>query len=164
MHALAEATAQMTETLAGMILDSLEGIPDEALGTWVPDAARNGGGEMNTFAAIAIHTVSAARWMLEHQVLGDAVDRDREAEFHATATQAEIRALYDSWLTDMRADLARLDGIDLSQMPPTIRPNHPDWNRAAWLLHMIEHTGLHAGHLQIQRQLWNADQSDNPIP
>ena len=159
MQVIAQATEQVVRSLANQILEALDGIPDDALGTWMPSAASDGG-EMNTFAAIAVHTASSGRWMLNHMVLGEEVARDREAEFRATATQAQIRALYAEWMEELAANLARLDEVDLAQLPPSIRPAHPDWNRAAWLLHMVDHTGIHAGHVQIQRQLWDAEQAN----
>ncbi len=158
MTILADATGKVVHALVTDILATLDGIPDDDLATWLPAAARDGdGGEMNTFAAIAVHTASAARWMLNHQVLGSDHPRDREAEFHAIATRAEIDHLYDTWVTELRACLDRLDEIDLTAPPPTPRDSRPGWNRADWLLHMVEHTGLHLGHLQIQRQLWQAE-------
>jgi len=159
MTVLADATTKVVQALVDDILATLDGIPDDDLASWLPAAAENGGGEMNTFAAIAIHTASAARWMLNHQVLGQDHPRDRDAEFHAVATREEIDRLYDTWMTEMTACLARLDDIDLTALPPTPRDSRPGWTRADWLLHIVEHTGLHLGHLQVQRQLWEAERS-----
>jgi hypothetical protein len=158
MKALAQATENVVRSLSEDILATLDGVPDEDLGTWWPGAAGNGGGEMNTFAAIAIHTAAAATWMLNHQVLGAEVARDREAEFHATATRAGIQQRYAAWMDDLSAKLAQLDQVDLDAAPPSVRPGREDWKRADWLLHVVDHTGLHLGHLQIHRQLWEAEQ------
>ena len=40
-------------------LRALDGIPDEDLNHWKPAAEQNGGGEMNTLAAMSVHTVQA---------------------------------------------------------------------------------------------------------
>lgn len=158
MKSLAQATENVVRSLCDDILATLDGIPDEDLNTWVPGAASNGGGEMNTFAALAIHTAAAGSWMLNHQVFGEEVERDREAEFHATATRAELTRRYAAWMDEMSAKLAHLDKVDLEAAPPSVRTGREDWNRAHWLLHVVDHTGLHLGHLQIHRQLWDAEQ------
>jgi hypothetical protein len=158
MKGLGRATETVVRALADDILATLDGIPDEDLGTWKPAAATDeDGGEMNTFAAIAIHTALAGRWMVNHQVFGEEVTRDRESEFHAAASRSEIEALYAAWMEDLSARLATLERIDLDAPPLTPRANRPGWTRGDYLLHMIEHTGLHLGHLQIQRQLWQAE-------
>ena len=93
MHTIATAIYDVMESLIADILKTIEDVPDNDLNTWKPAAEEQGGGPMNTFAAIAIHTASAGRWMIAHQVFGEELARDREAEFEATATGDEIRAL-----------------------------------------------------------------------
>lgn len=153
------AVYDITEALVIDIMKALEDIPEDDLNHWKPAAERQGGGEMNTLAAIAVHTAAAGRWMFLHMVLGKDSPRDREAEFRATASLAEIEGGFQAWLADIREHLDELDATDLSQMPPTSRPNHPTWTRAHYLLHMLEHTGIHLGHVQIQRQLWEAERA-----
>ena len=41
------------------LLEALRGVPQDAFNTWKPAAATEGSHEMNTFAALAVHTVSA---------------------------------------------------------------------------------------------------------
>lgn len=159
MNQFAAEMIDVVETLIQGILETIDGIPNDDLATWKPSAEQNGGGEMNTFAALAVHTASAGSWMLFHMVLGDERERDREAEFHAVATHEEIQQIYADWVRAMRSRVDELNNLDLQQLPPTIRESHPTWNRAAWLFHLIEHTGLHLGHLQIHRQLWDAERN-----
>lgn len=159
MSAIISGLHDVVESLVKDILATMEGIPEEDLNTWKPAAEQNGGGAMNTFAAVGVHTASAGKWMLLHQVLGEDVSRNREGEFEATATMAEIRAGFDDLLGVLRDRADDLAATDLSLMPPTIRDNHPTWTRAAWLLHLVDHTGIHLGHLQIHRQLWDAERN-----
>jgi hypothetical protein len=159
VNAIATGIYNVTESLISDILKTMDDIPEEALNSWKPAAAQEGGGEMNTFAAIAIHTASAGRWMLVHQAFGEEFSRDREGEFHATASRAAIEAKFQEWLGDLRERLERLDDVDLTQMPPTVRDTRPNWTRSHWLIHMVDHTGIHLGHLQIQRQLWDAERN-----
>lgn len=155
-----DAACDALEVLVHQFLAALDGIPDEDLATWKPAGAA--GGEMNTFAALGVHTPLAGRWMLFHQVFGDDVPRDREAEFHAVATRAEIDARFAGWLADFRARIEAGESVDLAAMPPTIRESHPTWTRLHWLFHMIDHTALHVGHVQIQRQIWLDEKAAHP--
>lgn len=162
MNAITSTIIDVVENLVTDFLAALDGIPDEELASWKPAAAREGGGEeMNTLAALAVHTASAGRWMFIHQVCGEELDRDREAEFHAVATRAGIEKQFQGFLDAIRQRASVLESTDLDQMPPDIRPNHPTWTRAHWLFHMVEHTGIHVGHAQIHRQLWEAEKGGN---
>jgi hypothetical protein len=159
MTTLGPAVLEMMEILVADLLATMDGIPDEDLAHWKPAAAEQGGGEMNTFAALAVHTASAGSWMFYHQVFGDEMTRDREHEFHAVATRDEIAQVYAQWLEGMRQRIGALEEVDLHSRPATIRESRPNANRMHWLLHMIDHTALHLGHLEIQRQLWLAEQA-----
>jgi hypothetical protein len=162
MYQTLTAAYDALESLVHHFLAALDGIPDEDLASWKPAAAGADSGEINTFAALGVHTPSAGRWMLFHQVFGDEVPRDREAEFHAVATGAEIDENFRGWLADFRARIDAGSEVDLSSMPPTIRDAHPTWTRLHWLFHMIDHTALHVGHVQIQRQLWLDEKATHP--
>ncbi|MCA9833261.1 MAG: DUF664 domain-containing protein [Thermomicrobiales bacterium] len=153
------AAHQSLGKLVKEYLEALDGISDEDLNTWLPGAVSNGGGEMNTFAAMSVHVIGAGSWMLFHQVFGEEVARDREAEFHATATRQEIDDLFATMLSRLADHIESDADLDLYSLPPTIRETVPDWTRAAWLFHAIDHTALHLGHAQIQRQLWLAERN-----
>lgn len=142
--------------------EALDGIPDDDLASWKPSAEASGGGEMNTLAAMAVHTAAAGGWMLHHQVYGDDIPRDRDAEFRAVATRDEIDAVFDGWLASFRERIDRGDEVDVGALPPTVRETIPDWTRLHWLFHMIDHTALHLGHAQVQKQLWLAERGKNP--
>lgn len=162
MHFILNATCDALEKLLLDYQAALDDIPDGDLASWKPAAETAGAGEMNTFAAMAVHTAAAGGWMLHHQVFGDQVPRDREAEFQAIATRDEIDAVFEGWLASFRERIERGDEVDLTAMPPTIRDSIPDWTRMHWLLHMIDHTALHLGHAQIQKQLWLAEHGGHP--
>lgn len=162
MRPILDAAYVALETLLTGFRKALDGIPDEDLAIWKPGIEESGGGETNTLAALVVHTAAAGGWMLHHQVYGDEIPRDREAEFQAVATRDEIDAIFDGWLASFRE---RIDGdaeVDLGALPPTIRESIPHWTRLNWLFHMIDHTALHLGHAEIHRQLWLAEHAAHP--
>ncbi len=148
---------QMLETQLAQFRRAIAGIPDDDLTTWKPAAEAAGGGEMNTFASLAVHITGAGTWRVFQQVYGDNVHRDRDAEFHTTATADEIDRMFDDWLEGFRERLQRPVQPDLTTLPDTPREDHPDWTRKRWLLTMIDHNAIHLGHVQIHRQLWMAE-------
>lgn len=148
---------RMLEIQLAQFRQAIAGIPDDDLNSWKPAAEAGGGGEMNTFASLAVHITGAGTWRVFQQVYGDDVHRDREAEFHATATADEIDRMFDGWLAGFRERLERPVQPDLASLPETPREDHPDWTRKRWLLTMIDHNALHLGHVQIHRQLWMAE-------
>ncbi|MBA2469448.1 MAG: DinB family protein [Chloroflexia bacterium] len=139
------------------LLTTLGGIPDDQFNTWKPAAAREGGHEMNTFAALSIHAVSAGEFMTLHAVGGQPSQRDREAEFEATGSPAEIVARYERWLDGVHALMEDFSDADLDRASFSDRYTERNWRAAEILLHALDHTALHAGHLQLQRQLWEAE-------
>lgn len=138
---------------------AIAGIPDADLAAWKPAAERHGGGPMSTFSILGAHITGAGTWRLARQVYGDPVHRDRDAEFASTATAEEIAHMLDDWLAGSRERLAREEQPDLASLPDSPRQDHPDWTRLHWLLSMLAHTGIHVGHAQLHRQLWNAEKT-----
>lgn len=139
---------------------TLDGIPDDDFNTWKPAAAGEGGHEMNTFAAIATHAVSAGEFMTLHAVGGAPSQRDREAEFSATGNRDEIQVRYHRWLGAVHELLAGLTDADLDRESVSERYRERNWRVAEILLHCLDHTALHLGHLQVQRQLWEAERGE----
>ena len=147
------AIEQAVRTYIGHLLDTLHGVPQEAFNTWKPAAAREGGHEMNTFAALAVHTVSAAEFHALHMVGRQPTDRHRDSEFEATASIEDIEARFERFLTGLHDVLEGMTESDFGGEPAPDRPDL-NWTNADWLMHTLDHVALHTGHLQIHRQLW----------
>ena len=160
MQAFGRALEFQLRNVVADLFVAVEGIPDEDLNHWLPTSAREGGQDMNTFAAIAIHVVSAGEFMTLHAVGDAASNRVREGEFSATGSLAEIRERYDRWLADVHHLLDGLTEADLDRDSSEPRYVERGWKVAEILLHALDHTALHVGHLQIQRQLWEADRPE----
>ncbi|HEV2129170.1 MAG TPA: DUF664 domain-containing protein [Thermomicrobiales bacterium] len=148
------AIERSIRTHVDALLETLQGIPQEDFNTWRPAAAREGNHEMNTFAALAVHAVSAAEFHALHMVGRKAIDRDRDSEFQATAAVPDIEARFAAFLEELHAVLDGMAEADYGGDPAPERPDLEGWTNADWLMHAIDHIALHTGHLQIHRQLW----------
>ncbi|HET9658796.1 MAG TPA: DinB family protein [Thermomicrobiales bacterium] len=155
------ATLTMLQKLVDDIFSQLDGIPENDLNTWLP---RDGMRDVNTFYALATHTVGAGEFWIVDAAGGRSVDRDRLAEFRSTGSLAELRARYDRWLADAAEVFATIDDATLASV--YYRPANPEkgmgearHTRAECIAHALEHTAVHLGHLQLQRQLWDAERA-----
>jgi uncharacterized damage-inducible protein DinB len=138
------------EDLRGQVRDLVAGLPAEAL-NWRP---LSGEGEQvtNSLAVLVAHVAGAEHFWIGEVVGGLPASRDREAEFATTAEDA--------------AELVRLleaTGAETSQVFARLQPSDLDGERAArgrtipvrWcILHVVDHTALHLGHMQLTYQLW----------
>jgi uncharacterized damage-inducible protein DinB len=129
------------------IEQAIQGLPQEAL-DWSP------GEGMNSIAVLIVHLTGAERYWIGDVALEDPSSRDRAAEFRAGGIPLDAlqARLADSSAYAQMA-LTRLVLGDLEQE----RVSHRDDRKfsVGWaLLHALEHTALHLGHIQITRQLW----------
>lgn len=138
---IAEAFAQLHQ-----VVDAL---PDEAL-DWVPQEG------MNSTAVLITHTTGAARYWIGDVAAADPVGRVRQTEFEASnVTGDELKQRLDDCLAYIRQTLPIFTLEMLSEERRS--PGHDRTFTVGWcLLHTLEHTTEHVGHLQILCQLWEA--------
>jgi uncharacterized damage-inducible protein DinB len=153
------ATYLLLQKLVADIFEQLDGIPEDDLNTWLP---RDGMRDVNTFFVLATHTVGAGEFWILEAAGGRDMDRNRRAEFTSTGSLDQLRARYDRWLADTAEVFAELDDAALASI--YYRPANPERGmsesrrtRAECIAHALEHTAVHLGHLQLQRQLWDAE-------
>ncbi len=125
----------------------IAGLPQEAL-DWKP------GPDMNSIGVLIAHVTGAEHYWFGDVIQGEPSQRDREAEFRAQGLDATAwqKRLAESEASAQKA-LATLPLPDLE----TLRTFPRDGRKitVAWSLgHILEHTALHTGHIQITRQLW----------
>src|SRR5215204_6586399 len=132
---------------------TFDDLPDEAL-DWVP------GVEMNSFCVLVVHTTSATRFWIGAIALGESSNRNRDAEFQAKGqSKDELKARFATLEDYVAGALERLSIEDLSA-ERKLRYRDRQGGTAGWaLLHALEHVGLHLGHAQITRQLWQQSPS-----
>jgi uncharacterized damage-inducible protein DinB len=125
----------------------LEGLPPEAL-DWSP------GPDVNTIDVLVAHLAGAERYWIGDLVGGEPSQRVREAEFRVRGRDgAALRAQLDQTLAHSRGVLARLSLEDLGQVRHASISGQSA--TVAWcLLHALEHSAEHVGHIQLMRQWW----------
>lgn len=164
MSAFGRAYESILRSLVDDLFTTIRGIPDDVLNTWKPAAASADSHEMNTFAAIAVHTVSSGEFWTLHAVGGQPTNRNREAEFIATANGAEIETRFERWLDGVHNLVGSFTDADLDRELATGRDQDRHWRAGEALIHAIDHTALHLGHLQVQRQLWAFETASGTSP
>jgi uncharacterized damage-inducible protein DinB len=141
---------QRIEDLRGQVGDLIANLSPEAL-NWRPiegDEEHS----TNSLAVLAAHVAGAEHFWIAEVVGRYPPTRDRDAEFLAKAT-------------DVSGLLSRLEavGTETRQVFSTLTQADLDGTREArgrtvsvrWgILHVIDHTSLHLGHMQITYQLW----------
>jgi hypothetical protein len=149
----ATAYAQVLTMLAREIITQIEGLNDEELNTPVPLP------NANSLAALATHTLGAGEYWTLTLVGGQTIPRDRPAEFRAIGHGPDLIARFEGWTAVLQAMLATLPPEAFGPLPnpPADRRlqaigDAPLTGRDC-LLHAVEHTATHLGHIQLTRQL-----------
>jgi len=147
------------EDLRGQMADLVAGLPAEAL-NWRPFQGK-GDLSINSLAGLVAHSTGAERFWIVEVVGGGPATRNRAAEFvqEASSPKDVVQWLADTGQQTKRV-LASLSDTDLDRLCQVEEHSLP----VRWcLLHVVDHTALHLGHMQITRQLWGGGQS-SPSP
>ena len=138
------------DDLRGQVKKGLEGLEREAL-DWRP-IPEEGDLSTNSLGAIATHLAGSETFWMKEIIAGEPVHRDREAEFAAKGTGVpELHAMLEGAARATKEVLTSLSPFQLDEerkfrdRKVTVR-----WG----ILHVIEHTATHLGHIQLTRQLW----------
>lgn len=144
MLELADRLADMHSSIERTIID----LPDEAL-VWSP------GRDMNTLSVLVVHTLGSERYWIGEVAGQEPSGRVRAAEFETQGmSAAELLEKARKTLAHSRSVLNRLTASDFE----VVREVGENGRRltVAWaVLHALEHTALHVGHIQLTRQLWD---------
>ena len=150
MDVIISALLDRLQAMHQSIERALAGMPDEAM-DWSP------GPEMNSLGVLVAHTLGAERYWIGDVAGGSPSGRAREAEFLTTGRSAE------SFISQAHEVLAYSKSV-LAQLTPQemaairmVRDSRQE--TVAWaILHALEHTAIHTGHIEITRQLWDMRQ------
>ena len=150
---------QRIEDLRRQVGELIADLPAEAL-NWRPIEC---GGEetTNSLAVLVAHSAGAEHFWMAEVVGGYPPTRDRGAEFATQAgAAAELLRLLDKAGAATREVFSTLGEADLAATREARGWIIP----VRWcLLHVVDHTALHLGHMQITYQLWAGGKS-RPSP
>ncbi len=159
MHPEIQHYLAMIEDLHSQVRALIADLSADAL-NWRP-LPTNDDHATNSLAVLAAHVAGAEEFWVIEVVGGQPVGRERSAEFGtAVEDNSELLARLDQVGHDVRQVLTTLSVEELETTPEvqgktvTVR-----WA----LLHVIEHTALHLGHMQITYQLWQGGRA-GPSP
>jgi uncharacterized damage-inducible protein DinB len=126
---------------------AIQGLSQEAL-DWSP------GEGMNSITVLIVHLTGAERYWIGDVALGETSGRDRAAEFRASGIPLDVlQARLADTSSYAQSALTQLTLGDLEQ--ERVSPRDGRKFTVAWaLLHALEHTAIHLGHIQVSRQLW----------
>jgi len=158
---LSECTSYlgMLDDLRGQIADLIADLPAEAL-NWRPI---EGGDDhvTNSLAVMVAHVTGAEHFWIYEVIGGQPATRDRPSEFVTEVDgSGPLLEKLEAIGRETRSVLATLTDADLDGT----RKAHDRTVPTRWgILHAIDHTALHLGHMQITYQLWFKGQAaDSP--
>jgi uncharacterized damage-inducible protein DinB len=148
-----ESYLERIEDLRGQVRALVSDLPGEAL-NWRPLPAEVG--EVNSPAVLAAHVAGSEHFWIAEVIGQGPATRNRDAEFLTMAVDAgELVGLLDEVGAETRHVLAALTADDLDGVR-TVRGHDVP---VRWcILHVVDHTALHLGHMQLTVQLWNGGQ------
>lgn len=143
------------DDLRGQMIALLRDLPAEAL-NWRPIAESNDHAT-NSLAVLAVHSAGAEHFWVAEVIGGYPATRQRASEFVVVAESAEeITHILEKTAAETRSVLSALSQTDLGESRRVEGREIP----IRWcLLHVIDHTSLHLGHMQITYQLWAGGKS-----
>lgn len=147
------------DDLRGQVRALIADLPAEAL-NWRPIEASDEHAT-NSLAVLAAHVAGAEHFWITEVIGSRPATRDRDAEFATvTAGAAELCHRLDEVAAETHQVFAELT-------PAALDGSREARNRTIdvrWgILHVIDHTALHLGHMQLTYQLWMGGQA-RPSP
>jgi hypothetical protein len=134
-------------------LDGMAGIAHELGDGRVNERAALPGA--NSAFALVTHCLGVCEYWLGALVAGRSVERDREAEFTATGSVAELDAMLTDGRARIRADLAvyRPGAPLTAPQDPRFQGPEGELTTDAVLLHVLEELAQHHGQLEVLRDV-----------
>jgi len=146
------------EDLRNQIKELISATAPEQL-NWRP--LETGGEQTNSLAVLVAHTCGAEHYWIGEVIGGKPPTRDRQAEFNTRSnSHSELFHFLHQNSIETREILTALpaDGLETSRLVEAVEVP------VRWaLLHCVDHTALHLGHMQMTFQLLNGG-TPHPAP
>ena len=138
------------DDLHGQVSTLIAELPAEAL-NWRPIEGKDDH-VTNSLAVMAVHIAGAEHFWIAEVIGGHPATRDRDTEFVVVAaTPAELLQILEKVSKETKEVLSALSESDMGEM----RQARDRTVAVRWgILHVIDHTSLHLGHMQMTYQLW----------
>ena len=115
----------------------------------------------NSPHAILYHCVGCTNFWIGGLIAGRQVTRDRDAEFRAQGTVADIRQAVLALKNQLQKDIANVQGDQLLAKPGALLPLQAgttqqgiqNWRQGKALIHAYEELSQHHGQMEITRDI-----------
>jgi uncharacterized damage-inducible protein DinB len=147
MHEFFRAYYDRLQIIHEDIAKAISDLPVEAL-DWQP------GPSMNSLAVLVVHTAGAERYWIGDVAGQDPSGRVRSEEFKTSGLEkAELQERLEKALAHSYGVLQELSVDELDVLRHSWRDD--ETYSVAWaLVHALEHSAMHLGHIQIGCELW----------
>jgi Protein of unknown function (DUF664) len=105
----------------------------------------------NSPFVILTHCVGLTRYFIGTALAGRQIRRDRDAEFRAQGTVAEIRQAVRDIQQQLPDDLKRVRGDQPCAYPEAVREQHRTWPQGRFVLQCYKELAQHHGHMELTR-------------
>ena len=103
---------------------------------------------------ILTHCVALTHYWLGAVIAGRTVHRDREAEFRAQGTVADMQQAVHNLKQHIDNDIKQVRGDQPAANPSLIRqPHMRDWTQGRFLLQCYKELSQHFGHMELTRDV-----------
>ena len=102
---------------------------------------------------ILTHCMGLTRYWLGTVIAGRQIQRDREAEFRAQGSVAELHQAVRQVQKEIQDDIKHVRGDQLSAFPAAVRPQHKTWTQGHFLLQCYKELAQHHGHMELTRDV-----------
>lgn len=144
----AEFLSYINGALDGMV-QIIETLGDERI-----NLRPNNMSNTNSPFVILTHCVGLTRYFIGAVLAGRQVHRDRDAEFRAQGTVAEIRQAVRELQQQIAEDIKHVRGDQPPAFPETLRqPNMRTWTQGRFLLQCYKELAQHHGHMELTRDV-----------
>lgn len=128
-------------------ISAIDGLSQEAL-DWIPKPG------MNSIGILIVHIVGAERYWLGDVMMKEPSGRNRDQEFLTQGLEPpELTHRLDGALAYVQESLEKFSLEDLTEI--RISPRDGQEFTIGWaLLHVLNHTALHLGHIEATRHMW----------
>ena len=140
---LAELHAEMMKAVRHLPPDALD---------WKPSPSGN------SLSVLIVHAAGAEKFWLGDVIANEPSGRDRPAEFAVAGMSiSSLESVLNESLGFAELVLSKLEIEDLNSM--RIDPRSSEQVTVAWgLSHVLKHTAIHLGHIQVTRDLWDQEE------